>query len=249
MIQQSDIPLHRLRRWATARDRGEQTLIPLQGILNTVVRRTGFFPSAAVGGITPPPLTGEYYRLLRLQSSTFRITGGGGGSATSSSGREATLPGIMGGGSAASSWGSLASRIYEGVAAPPPRGRGVAAPTPRGEAVLPGITEGVAAPPPRGNYGGGARSLSVWNCGRGGSATFSRPPPGQGPWGGEDWKTPQFTRDMVPPVTCGSRLGFVSTPTAGNFFFPEARDASSGRGCVSDTSQDFNGRYSMRQVS
>ena len=153
-IQQSDIPLHRLRRWATARDRGEQTLIPLQGILNTVVRRTGFFPSAAVGGITPPPLTGEYYRLLRLQSSTFRITGGGGGSATSSSGREATLPGIMGGGSAASSWGSSASRIYEGVAAPPPRGRGVAAPTPRGEAVLPGITEGVAAPPPRGNYGG-----------------------------------------------------------------------------------------------
>ena len=39
--------------------------------------------------------------------------------------------------------------------------------------------------------------------------------------GGKDWKTPQFTRDLVPPVTW-----------AGNFFFPEAGDALSGQGCV-----------------
>ena len=62
------------------------------------------------------------------------------------------------------------------------------------------------------------------------------------------WKTPQFTRDMVPPVTCGSRVDFVSTPTAGNFFFPGARDASTGRGCVSDTSQ-ISMAAIMRQVS
>ena len=61
------------------------------------------------------------------------------------------------------------------------------------------------------------------------------------------WKTPQFTRDMVPPVTCGSRVDFVSTPTAGNFFFQGARDASTGRGCVRDTSQ-ISMAAIMRQI-
>ena len=60
------------------------------------------------------------------------------------------------------------------------------------------------------------------------------------------WKMPKFTRDMAPPVTCGSRVGFVYTPTAENFFFPRVRDASTDRGCVSDTSQSSKPLSSAR---
>ena len=46
---------------------GTDSDTPAGGILNTVVRRTGIFPSRQLGGITPPPLTGEYY-LSRVNS-------------------------------------------------------------------------------------------------------------------------------------------------------------------------------------
>ena len=78
----------------------------------------------------------------------------------------------------------------------------------------------------------------------GGAPPTSRSPPRLRPGGGnnrgEGPRPPPLGKRRNLHVTRrllshrGSRVGFVSTPTAGNFFFPEARDASSGRGCVSD---------------